>query len=75
MSIFFNTIAAPHIIPTTRLHCRFQLQADCAAGMISALKDTRWSVTQIYPRDDLAWIRDAWLEQIRAYIRNGWLTA
>jgi len=47
---------------------------DCAREMLFALADGGWTHSQVYPRDDLAWIRDAWREQITQYVRSGWIS-
>src|SRR5688500_15058097 len=45
----------------------------CASGMLFALKDAGWTHSQVFPRDDVLWIREAWLAQIRRYISDGWI--
>jgi len=46
----------------------------CADGMMFALKDAGWTKSRVYPRDDLAWIREAWVQEIQRYIRDGWIS-
>jgi hypothetical protein len=45
----------------------------CAAGMFFALKDAGWPCSRVYPCDDTAWIGDAWSDQVRRYIHEGWI--
>lgn len=44
-----------------------------APGMLFALRDAGWPCCRVYPRDDLTWIRGAWIEQVGQYLRDGWL--
>lgn len=39
--------------------------ADAASGMVEELKATAWSVTRVFPHDDLRWIEASWIKTIR----------
>jgi len=45
-----------------------------APGMFFALGDAGWPCSRVYPCDDTAWVANAWAEQVRQYLRNGWIT-
>jgi CheY-like chemotaxis protein len=47
----------------------------CGDGMMFALKDAGWMQSRVYPRDDLDWVREAWVEEVRRYKRDGWIVA
>jgi hypothetical protein len=44
-----------------------------APGMMFALKDANWPVSRVYPADDVAWIRQSWIKEIRRYVLDGWI--
>jgi hypothetical protein len=44
-----------------------------ASGMFFALRDAGWPCGRVYPCDDQVWISDAWAEQVRRYVRDGWV--
>lgn len=46
----------------------------CASGMFFALKKANWICSRVYPRDDLAWVKDAWATQVRRYMDNSRMT-
>jgi hypothetical protein len=41
--------------------------------MFFALRDAGWPCGRVYPCDDQVWISDAWAEQVRRYVRDGWV--
>jgi hypothetical protein len=41
--------------------------------MFFALNDAGWPCSRVYPLDDNAWIAAAWAEQLRCYVRDGWI--
>lgn len=43
-----------------------------APGVFFTLKDAGWPCSRVYPCDDYAWIADAWADEIRRYVRDGW---
>ena len=45
----------------------------CAAGMYFALQRAGWPCRRVYPCDDQTWIATAWAEELRRYIRDGWI--
>ena len=46
-----------------------------APGMFFALKDTGWRCSRVYPSDDTAWIATSWADQVRQYVRDGWISS
>jgi DNA-binding NtrC family response regulator len=46
---------------------------NCATGMFFALTDAGWPCSRVYPCDDTAWIATAWAEQVRQYLRDGFI--
>ena len=46
---------------------------DCAPGMLRTLRDARWPVSRVYPSDGDVWVRAEWAQQVRAYVRDGWI--
>ena len=44
----------------------------CAQGMFFTLKDAGWPSSRVYPCDDTAWIANAWIEQVRRFVAEGW---
>ena len=44
-----------------------------APGMLSALKNGGWPHCRVYPCDGHEWVRKDWANQIREYVRDGWL--
>ena len=45
----------------------------CAAGMFFVLKDAGWPCSRVYACDDVAWVAAAWAEEVRRYVREGWV--
>jgi hypothetical protein len=45
----------------------------CATGMFFALKDAGWPCRRVYPCEGYTWIGGAWAEEVRLYVRNGWI--
>jgi hypothetical protein len=46
-----------------------------APGMMRVLADGGWPVTRVYQHIDHNWVRDGWTEQVRKYVREGWIFA
>jgi len=44
---------------------------DCANGMVQCLRDSGIVHARVYPHSDTDWVRTAWVEQIREYVRSG----
>src|SRR5581483_5326332 len=45
----------------------------CAPGMFFALKDAGWPCSRVYPDDDQAWVSASWAEEVRRFVRDGWI--
>jgi len=45
----------------------------CASGMFFALKEAGWPCSRIYPSEDTAWVGASWADQVRRYMREGWI--
>jgi hypothetical protein len=46
---------------------------DCAAGMFFELERAGWPCRRVYPRDDVAWVGEAWSDEVRRFVRDGWI--
>jgi hypothetical protein len=46
-----------------------------APGMVRCLKDAGWTYARVYPYIDTDWVRTTWTDQIKAYLRDGLISA
>ena len=44
-----------------------------APGIYFALQVAGWPCSRVYPCDEHAWIVDSWGEEVRRYVRDGWI--
>jgi hypothetical protein len=44
-----------------------------ATGMVRVLRDAGWPLRRVYPYDGTAWGNKAWMDELRSFIRNGYL--
>ena len=42
-------------------------------GVTRALSDAGWQHCRVCPRDDVQWVRGAWLPALRDYAQRGWI--
>src|SRR4051794_17554286 len=47
--------------------------ADASLGMMRVLRDAEWPVHRVYPRSDIDWVTREWAEEVRAFLRDGWI--
>lgn len=46
---------------------------DASLGMMRVLNDAGWPIHRVYPRSDIEWVTREWADDLRAYLRDGWI--